>query len=156
MSPTHPETELQEILQKESVPEDFTTDPSPVVTDSSDPVHRLASLGGLASTHVIAEGMHPRPSIRELRDRLKSRSDIRKLGGGYYALSEHPAPPLQDWLEGWLADRRLPEAEVLDAIEQQWAHGHRSSIRAWIHQDPGRVRVSQNEVWIFHSRRHHS
>ena len=154
MSSRTPESELQQLLEgsqdSDWRSEDTHAESSPRETS---PAQVLAGLGGLASSHAIAEGLDPTPTLREVRDRLKDWDGIRKLGGGFFALRDHPAPPLGDWLSRWLGARRHPEDDVLDAIQAAWPHGHRPSIRAWMHQDPGPVRVGQGEVWIFHSRR---
>jgi hypothetical protein len=118
-----------------------------------DPEQILASLGGRASTRAIAVKMPTEPPIRRLREQLEARQAVRKLGGGYFALEEHPSPLLKDWLEHWLGERRLPLEDVVSAIETEWVHGYGPSIRAWVQQDPGAVRSTQGEVWIFRSRR---
>ena len=154
MNPNGEQSELMQVLQGQAEPPSFeAASPIQALTEQGDLGQMLAALGGLASSHALAVKIHPRPRIRSLRDRLKSREDIRKLGGGYYALKEHPAPQLVDWLIRWMGEQRLPKEQVIDAIEEAWPHGHRPSIRAWLHQDPGAIRVSQGEVWVFRSTR---
>ena len=154
MDSRKPESDLQQWLEGRQPidlrPAEPGGEPSPSETS---PAQILAGLGGLASSQAIAERIDPVPTLREMRDRLKDWDGIRKLGGGFFALRDHPAPLLGEWLSHWLGARRLPETEVLDAILAAWPHGHGPSIRAWMHQDPGPVRVGQGEVWIFRSRR---
>lgn len=154
MPPHRPEHELQKSLQGFEEPDVFHIEEDcPPPAEINDLAQHLAALGGLASSHELAVQIDPSMTIRQMRDHLKNRTDIRKLGGGYYALAEHPAPNLEVWVTRWLGTKRLPEQHVLDAIQEHWPHGHRPSIRAWLHQDPGPIRFTQGEIWIFRSKR---
>ena len=154
MEPRSTEREIQEALQGHAETDAYHAERSTTLHNNvNDLAQGLASLGGLASTHALAAQIDPSLSIRQMRDRLRNREDIRKLGGGYYALVEHPAPTLEEWVTRWLGNRRLPENQVLDSIQIHWPHGHRPSIRGWLHQDPGSIRFTQGEIWIFRSKR---
>ena len=115
------------------------------------PLTILAMLGGLASARSIGKNMSTNPSVRMVRDRLKDWTEVRKIGGGFYKLLEHPSPSLHDWLVARMGNQRIPIDRVIDAIVREWPHPDPTSIRGWVHQDPGRVRHSRGEVWIHRS-----
>ena len=113
----------------------------------------LAKLGGVASARAIAMQQTTPMSVRTIRDRLKGWNQIQKLGGGFYKLDTHPSPNLHDWLVYNLADQKQSLNFVIAFITKNWPHPDPAAIKAWIFQDPGRVRHSRGEVWIHKGRR---
>ncbi len=112
----------------------------------------LVSLGGIASARAIADRLGELTgtpvSVRTVRDRLRhARGAVRKLGAGYFALGDQEAQPVLRWAENWLAERgEATVDELVDAILAAYPHGHRLSITAWAHQEPGRIRLRGERV----------
>ena len=100
----------------------------------------LAEMGGIASTHYLAMRLSRSP--RAIRDLLKRPGGaVVYLGAGYLALQHAPFPRVLDFAEAWLQKHGPVHVDQLvDAIEARYPHGHRSAIRQWALQEPGRLR----------------
>jgi len=111
------------------------------------PRGELLRAGGLVGARYLADRMSEaegRPvSVRQVRDRLRhSHGAVRKLGAGYYAAREHPALPVADWVERWLTAHGPQHVDsVIHAILDEYPHGDEAAVSAWLHQEPGHLRL---------------
>lgn len=116
------------------------------------PREGLQRLGGIASARAIADRIAPvggaAPSVREVRDRLRNAGDrLRKLGAGYYALSDRRAEPVQTWAEARLRHlHREPVTGFCRAMLSSYPHGDIRAISAWLHQARGPIVLRRNAV----------
>ena len=114
----------------------------------------LESLGGLAGAKAIAEVLGERAgadlSVRQVRDRLRNTGGaVRKLGAGYYATRAHEVPRVLEFVERLLERRgTCPAEEVASEVLRAYPHGDTRAVMAWLAQDPGRVIVRNDTVWL--------
>ncbi len=114
----------------------------------------LARAGGLAGAHWLAARMASltgeEVSVRMVRDRFRNiGSNVRKLGAGYYAMRDHPAPPLNKWAAWWIHARGpTPVPELIEAILKAYPYGDAKAVHAWIYQDPSPLLVVRDVVYL--------
>ncbi len=137
---------------------------APIVTSSatSPPLtvrRALERAGGLAGAAWLADELQRETgeplSVRMVRDRFRNiGSHVRKLGAGYYALKDHPAPPLPRWAAWWVHARGpCPVADLVEAILKAYPNGDPRAVHAWLHQEPSPLVVTAGRVHIVTSRR---
>jgi hypothetical protein len=106
----------------------------------------LREMGGLASARAVADRLHHDPTV--IRDALvRPKLGLKRLGAGFVALPDYPASPLLFWIERLMTHRPvLTFEQLLTEISAQWPHPDLRAIRAWLRQDPGRLRCVDQEV----------
>lgn len=129
--------------------------PSSSAAPSLTPRDALERAGGVAGANWIAAwlsrrlGQPVRP--RQVRDRLKHCGDgVIRLGAGYYALSAQASLSVDVWATRWLALRPapMPVEDLVQAVLDAYPHGDPVAVRAWVHQEPGALRVRDGAVWL--------
>jgi hypothetical protein len=106
----------------------------------------LREMGGLASARAVAEQLRHDPAI--VRDALvRPKLGLKRLGAGFVALPDYPASPLLHWIERLMSRRPvLTFDQLLTEISAHWPHPDLRAVRAWLRQDPGRLRCVDEEV----------
>ena len=110
----------------------------------------LGGLGGAAElARRLSRRLRRRVSVRQVRDRLRHTNGVRKLGAGYYAVRYHPAIEVADWAAARIQAHGPTDAEVLvKQILDEYPHGDRRAVNAWIYQGPGDLVVRDRTVHL--------
>lgn len=107
----------------------------------------LAEAGGVAGAAELARraGL---ASPRAVRGALRG-GEVQSLGAGYMALPAGIEPPVGAWLEAQLLRAGpVPLDEAVGAVLAHYPHGDAGAVRAWLAQEPGRLRVDEGMVWV--------
>lgn len=112
----------------------------------------LAEAGGVAGSLHLAAAVGL-ASGREVRAVLRG-SRVQNLGAGYLALPATVEVPVDRWLTAWiLRSGPISVETAISLVLAQYPHGDAAAVRAWLHQEPGRLRVDGSEIWVFGARR---
>lgn len=131
------------------------TDPTPLVDRPGRYARQvLAEVGGVAGAAYIARRLAERfaepCTARRVRDLFRhSGPTVRKLGAGYYALGDAPHPPVEEWVAARIVQLGPQEiSQVVEDVLKAYPKGHARAVRAWIAQEPGRLRVRRERVYV--------
>ena len=113
----------------------------------------LACVGGVAGSGFLVDRLTELSLLphtpRRLRAGLKTSRKIQQLGAGYFALMHVIHEPVLYWAERCLRQAGpVPVDRLVQEILQAYPHGGAVAIRAWIHQDPGRLQVDRGIVRV--------
>ena len=115
--------------------------------------NELVLLGGVGGANELARRltrrMRRRVTVRQVRDRLRHTNGVRKLGAGYYAVRYHPAIEVAAWAEARIrATGPIDAEELVKQILEEYPHGDRRAVNAWVFQDPGSLIVRDRLVHV--------